>query len=260
MNDKKAKQLRMSEYASKFRRLAVYCEASYEDPEEFRKLVFAEHLTDVHAQLLVKGNAEAGVISVPGSGEATVVFRGTSTDSMEDVRANTKVKRVPFKHMPEPQAEVHLGYYGQARRINPLILSELARLSIKEVTVTGHSLGGVVAEIWAAMADTVECLTVKEVISFGAPRPGDKAFADHLEKVVPKVIRVVNGYDIAPKWPSAITGYRHPGVVWWFDGSGNLVEDKGNRWHEFFPGPQAKGWADHRIGQYIRRARQAEVN
>lgn len=260
MDDKAAKRLRLSAYAFKFRRLAAYCEASYEDPEEFRKLVFAEHLTDVHAKLLSKGNTEAGVISVPGSGEATVVFRGTSTDSLEDVRDNTKVKRTPFKHMPEPHAGVHSGYYEQARRINPLILSELSRLKITKVTVGGHSLGGVVAEIWAPMADTVEWLTVKEVISFGAPRPGNKAFADHLEKVVPKVIRVVNGFDIAPKWPTAVTGYRHPGVVWWFDGKGNLTEDKGARWHEYLVGPWVKGWADHKIERYIHRARQAQAN
>ena len=79
------------------------------------------------------------------------------------------------------------------------VLNEDSRLLI-----TGHSLGGNLAAVYASFLRQ----KIKNkgpdinVISFGAPAAGNQAFAEDYNKKFPSSIRVENINDIVPKFPS----------------------------------------------------------
>jgi hypothetical protein len=109
-----------------------------------------------------------------------------------------------------------------------------------ELLVTGHSLGGALATLFAfdvaygvdptrslpvrppksrgwffaqpsikGVLDAPKFLNI-QLVTLGAPRVGDTAFASQLDVAVPNHIRVVNGQDIVARMPRGFT-YAHGG-------------------------------------------------
>ncbi len=72
------------------------------------------------------------------------------------------------------------------------------------VTVTGHSKGGAMAPVFAlwlreALAATTGAAEIPiDCVSFAAPTPGNRAFAERVKSLGVKHHRVVNEYDIIP--------------------------------------------------------------
>jgi len=83
------------------------------------------------------------------------------------------------------------------------------------VLFTGHSSGGSVAIILAAsLAQILKKQNLKpdfEVLSFGSPRPGSVKFSIAVMKIIPKIVRIVNGEDEIPKLPSLWDSFLHAG-------------------------------------------------
>lgn len=72
------------------------------------------------------------------------------------------------------------------------------------LTITGHSLGGALALLNAyEAASTIPDLPVT-VISFGAPRVGNLAFKDELDKLGVKTLRIVAKQDLVPRMPGIV--------------------------------------------------------
>jgi hypothetical protein len=85
------------------------------------------------------------------------------------------------------------------------------------VMVTGHSLGGALATLFAAdLAASVRSGSSSvrarvahiSMVNFGSPRVGNDAFCDAYGALVRDSVRVVNGSDAVPTLP-ALLGYRH---------------------------------------------------
>lgn len=63
--------------------------------------------------------------------------------------------------------------------------------------ITGHSLGGAVAQLMA-----LELAALQPVVyTFGSPRVGNLAFVQHYNRTVKKSYRIVNGFDPVPALP-----------------------------------------------------------
>lgn len=110
-----------------------------------------------------------------------------------------------------PGCAVHEGFsraVGEVRgRVVPGIRAALAANPGFDVVVTGHSLGGALATITAA--EVRKAGISAALYTYGAPRVGNKAFADFVGAQAGGNFRVTNANDLVPRLPPREFGYAH---------------------------------------------------
>ena len=167
---------------------------------------------------------------VAESGDAIIVaFRGTQPNRPMDWFVDAGAVHRPWDHNA---GTVHTGFYNALRAIWGVTLAKgevlpkrLINRGSKTVWITGHSLGGALAELCAAQALFVSNIPVQGVYTFGQPRVGNKAFADAVGgKIGSGIFRFVNHRDIVPRVPLFSGGYCHFGNQTFFDANGKATE------------------------------------
>ena len=118
---------------------------------------------------------------------------------------------------------IHSGFYSDWLRLRhygltKMIKSMFAGYPDADILITGHSLGGALAQIAALelkQDETYNTLSIGKVhvITYGSPRWCDATIATRYGKVVDSSWRVVNQYDIAPTVPWQAMGYHHTGSM-----------------------------------------------
>jgi triacylglycerol lipase len=114
----------------------------------------------------------------------------------------------------------------------------------KDIWVTGHSLGGALAVMFVSML-AEEDIDVRGLYTFGAPRVGDKAFADIFNHKFIEVqchttnqdklgisYRVVNEGDLVPHLPPEAFNFYHTNNRILFTNSGERT-DSFTTWESF---------------------------
>ena len=141
-----------------------------------------------------------------------ITFRGS--DSPVDWKTNLSFwkKTIPYDNT-ESKIRVHSGFLNAYKSpcVRDLVLSETAR-GVHFIKITGHSLGAALAVLCAVDVQYNRPGADVEVVLFGCPRVGNKAFALSYNKRVNKTVRVENGNDVVTKAPPAIFGFRHVGA------------------------------------------------
>ncbi len=141
-----------------------------------------------------------------------ITFRGS--DSHLDWKHNLTFWRkcIPYDNT-DPEIRVHTGFLEdyKACGVRDVILKEITE-DIRFVKITGHSLGAALSVLCAVDVQYNRPETDIEVILFGCPRVGNKAFVKSYNKRVDKTVRVENGNDVVTKVPPAIFGFRHVGA------------------------------------------------
>ncbi len=141
-----------------------------------------------------------------------VIFRGT--DSAQDWHTDFTFwkKTIPYGNT-ESKIRVHAGFLDAYKcphirgRIQSMITGE-----VRQVRVTGHSYGAALAVLCGVDLQYNFPDRDFEVLLFGCPRVGNRAFAKSYDKRLFKTLRVENGNDIVTKVPFACWGYRHVGT------------------------------------------------
>lgn len=183
----------------------------------------------LHAEAWSRDSNWMGYVAVSGDEEScrigcrdiTVAWRGTvmPAEWLEDIQG--KLESIETKN--DSDIKVEHGFHSlytsksETTRYNKLSASEQVMSEIKRlvkfyqekgekvsITITGHSLGGALALLNAYEAASALPSVPVNVISFGAPRVGNEAFADRLKELGVKVLRMVIKQDVVPKMPGIL--------------------------------------------------------
>ena len=153
---------------------------------------------------------------VMGHGEAFLVFRGTEAS---DFRIGDLLANVGWPVAWDGSGRAHSGYAAHFANIRVPARDFAERIPAPiPLYVTGHSMGGVLATLYAAWVGSggPDDHRLAGLLTFGAPKGLD---GDGLSTIACPVRRYVNRWDlIGPPWPP-VPGLRHP--------EGKVVVDSG---------------------------------
>lgn len=138
--------------------------------------------------------------------QLVVTFRGTNTKHKEDYLLDALAGQVDF-----PNAEghtighVHAGFYYATLGLASRVWSAMDANENTDIIFTGHSKGGAMAGVMALLTATDPGMKGKykslQVITFAAPKFGDKELMRYYGKHVHKSMNYCNGADIVPLLP-----------------------------------------------------------
>jgi endonuclease G len=150
------------------------------------------------------------------SDTALVAFRGSS--NFGNWFANLKVATIG-----RPYGSVHRGFYHAMLDLREAVLAELADLGKNRVLLTGHSLGGAMALLFAL--DAPDDLPIRQILTFGQPAVGtDPTFVSAArDRFGDVLVRIVNDNDIVPTVPPR--PYQHVGKMFQFDDAGGVASE-----------------------------------
>ncbi|CAA7267494.1 unnamed protein product [Cyclocybe aegerita] len=153
--------------------------------------------------------------------EVVIALRGSA--SVTDILLDCHIALVPFispgVKVP-PGARVHAGFLlawdSVALEVITVVKKQLSAHEGYSVVTTGHSLGGSLA-LFAAVTLRQNFKSVHiRTYSYGAPRSGNKIFADYVNATFGEAAyRVVHGNDGVPTMIPTGLGYHHHGVEYW---------------------------------------------
>ncbi len=142
-----------------------------------------------------------------------IVFRGRQSDL--DWISDFEFWMDPVAEIPN-SGNVEHGFLAVYRTLNGVVPGATARRAMAivvgdiprgtNVTVTGHSLGGALAVLHAAVLGSNGFSGVS-ITTFAAPMAGNRQFATTFMTLVPNSVRVYNKPDIVPDLPGALLGY-----------------------------------------------------
>lgn len=151
-----------------------------------------------------------------------VAFRGTEPSKVKDLLTDVSCQLIPGA-----LGMVHRGFWRSLEGIWEQLCRAVAEVHDERsyLWITGHSLGGALAQLAAARLAT-DSKPVQGIYTFGAPRCGDREFASRYAKqATGATYRVVNEQDFVPKVAPEILGYQHAGRFCHFDDAGRLLVD-----------------------------------
>lgn len=132
--------------------------------------------------------------------EIIISFRGT--EDITDIFKDVELIQVNFPFVSQA-GKTHKGFTKIYRkRVRKHVMDTLLHLSNrKKLYITGHSLGGALATLCAL--DVAVNTTFKQPIlyTFGSPRVGNSAFVSSYNSIMEQSIRVINAYDMVPRFP-----------------------------------------------------------
>lgn len=161
-----------------------------------------------------------------------VAFRGTEPTQLSDWRTDTSAALVDDPLAP---GKVHEGFRDALGFVWQDLSEVLAGVQEKAerdlgtrlpVCLTGHSLGGALAELCAARFAAGRLQDVRCVYTYGKPMVGNDDYARTVEAAIGRrAFRVVNNNDIVPWNPPEALGYHHVGRLCYLTSSGRLRFD-----------------------------------
>lgn len=184
-----------------------------------------------------------------------ICFRGT--DSSADWLADASASKTKDKEWM-----VHTGFLRTLLIVEESVLASLWKCFErgKRVLVTGHSLGGAMAVLFASRLKVSDV-----VVTFGCPRVGDKTFSRVFNWMYKdRSLRFVNNNDAVTRVPFKFMGFSHVWRQQYFDRKGKLhVDYRPGRFWKFFDALAGRlrslarvkfgdGIRDHSMKDYLR--------
>ena len=182
--------------------LARLSELAYEYPLGFQRGL--DRMGFRRIESYAKNDTEAFLVT--NGAYAVLVFRGTEATRFHwrDLKSNLGI---PVAWAGKGRA--HAGYDRHLSMIRNEVTAMAERVASEmPLYVTGHSMGGALATLWAAFWYALgRGYRLKGLVTFGAPKALTRAAAG---PIACDMLRVVNDYDFAPKWPPFILSHPCP--------------------------------------------------
>lgn len=125
---------------------------------------------------------------------AVLVFRGTESNSVKDIRTDTRANLTTSNSNGLVHEGFQKGFDSIKAMINTRLTSE--QLKDKPLYITGHSLGGALATV--ATRDIKLPVKIAACYTFGSPRVGNENW---LNRIKSPVYRLVNAADAVTMLP-----------------------------------------------------------
>lgn len=151
-----------------------------------------------------------------------IAFRGTEPGQLKDLGADLDIWQNDTEDsgFSEGWGDLHRGFLNAYLSVEAgLLIERLKDLEGQGVGIwlTGHSLGGAVATVFAArILDEIDKgmdINLKGLYTFGSPRVGDSDFVakfnEHATREKVNIGRVRYDEDLVTKIPGVLFGYRH---------------------------------------------------
>ena len=213
----------------------------------------------------------------PEDGTAVIISEVDGVDAMDGEDRKAIVVAFEGTHNPRQfitdvqawkhnigKSSVHAGFYqtmaSGLRQINET-LNAINGDKQKTIIVTGHSLGGALAQMCAFELQVLG-FSIDSVYTFGSPRVANAVGVLDYGRLSERTWRVVNGADIVPWCPGWSYGYRHTRCEMYMPATGGVIghpalifKSLGNAleiWREWQRGGAAF-LTDHFLDSYIAR-------
>lgn len=157
-------------------------------------------------------------------GELIFAFRGTASldDALDDADFPL-VEFVPSQGGAPTGARVASGFYGiyddlghgMSQSMRTQLQQWLQQLAPTRIWVTGHSLGGALAQLFAFdLSYGAHAAAFDTLIVLASPRVGDHTWRDTYDARIPaaRSLRIYNQHDIVPDLPPKDLGFHHTGT------------------------------------------------
>jgi len=191
------------------------------------------------------------------SGLYTVAFRGTEMNVDADTTVGNWLTNLKLYSQTLDGHIIHKGFYdalaGHTARLFKSMEAEDAMANHDRLLITGHSLGGALATLFAYFAKHKYPDMEIELITVGAPRVGDTSFATALEDRCSLIYRVAARCDPIPRTPETIWhSLTQPAVQMVHAGPQITVGSKNSCWDDPMKTLSAE---EHNCDLYISRVR-----
>lgn len=150
-----------------------------------------------------------------------VEFRGTEMSSLHNWITDMTTTSTQFANSTD--ARVHKGFYSALQQLWSPMWAQLQYMqaafpTCHKYVLGGHSLGGALAELFAAQAVWEGRLPAHELslVTFGTPRVGNAAYTELLASYAIPHTRVVWQRDIVPHVPPRSFGFQHTTREYWY--------------------------------------------
>jgi predicted lipase len=249
--------------------LAKVCKATYAGP--IRHSFYEYEGIPFSHQKIIHGSYGRGYCRIFWNAETVVIaFRGTR-ESVDWTVSNLKAFPVSLRDCGEnSNVRVHRGFQNaldyrdkttQLRSLDAILAHiREQKLLDRKVVITGHSLGGALAILFAVKIRSAFPAEIKSklerIVTFGSPAVGLSGFEKFYAELAGKTIRVINNFDAVPFTPPFF--YRHIGSEVWLQ-CGNLIYDQSwlTRFSRAFNIPLSRFSGDHSIALYIEELKKA---
>ena len=178
-----------------------------------------------------------------------VVFRGTEAKSWNDIKADLSFRKTWHRGY----GRVHRGFMQEVWKLYDHLANHVFGTN-KQVYVSGHSLGGAMAVLYA---QACRPRNPPMVYTYGAPKAGTREFARNYELFH---CRVVNNNDAVPRVPPTLLWFKHTGWLKYINHYGYIREcTRWQRIKDMFRGHIAAvrkfqffdSLRDHAIANYV---------
>jgi len=123
-----------------------------------------------------------------------------------------------FRKVPVAWGSIHRGFHQAIEIVWPKLWKLVQAHEGKHIFITGHSLGGSLACLFAMMLSRRDSKPVA-VVTFGAPRVGNSTFRRLYNAILGKITyRYHFRNDPVPHLPMWVMGFRHVGKLQWWCG------------------------------------------